>query len=760
MPQYAAAFAAGVLATLYGNNLADPLWSAFSPLLLLLARYNGSCRLVLIAAAGLLWSNACFYHQLQFRLADEFDNRPARVQVRIGDLPTVANGRVRLEAEVLDFEGYRSRLPRRLRLTWYQDRVRPGAGEVWRFEVKLKQPRAGLNPAGFDFEKWMFLRGIDASGYIRDSRYNQKLASASALNPQHWRARLALSIDRLCPDCAQRGLIKALALGFRGDIEAGQAQQLRASGTAHLLAISGLHVGLVAAIAFFLGRLAWRLPVLQNALNRDQVAALVAFVIAIGYAALAGFTLPTLRALIMLSLVLGSLLLKHRINLLQSISIAALLILLLDPAAIGSASFWLSLGAVLVIGYTRFRGGGGRSWWRELLYLQFYFSVLFAPVGLLIFGQLTPASYLANLVAIPLVSFAVLPLVLLACLLSWVLPPLAGLLFSAADMLLALKLALLQLILDSGLAPVALSYPPLLLLTMLVALAWLLMPWRLPGRGLALLLALLLPLWQPPRPAHGEFEAIAFDVGQGTSLLLRTRHHSLVYDFGPGRPGLFSAAERVLVPSMRYFRTGVPDLAVVSHADQDHSGGLPGFLRHYPAARLVSGTPRRLRERYALSNPVRSCHGYPDWRWDGVDFRFIGARPQAAGSTNASCVLLVAGLHRLLLPGDIESARESELIASHAADLEAEILLAPHHGSGTSSSRAFVDAVKPRYVVYTMARANPWGFPQDAVRQRYQAVSARELRSDRDGAISIVSANDGLSLRRARLPPRRIWRRW
>ena len=205
----------------------------------------------------------------------------------------------------------------------------------------------------------------------------------------------------------------------------------------------------------------------------------------------------------------------------------------------------------------------------------------------------------------------------------------------------------------------------------------------------------------------------------------------------------------------------MPDLAVISHVDQDHSGGLPDFLDRYPAARLVSGTPRRLRERYALNQPVRSCHDYPDWRWDGVEFRFVGTQPKfGAGSNNASCVLLVAGFHRLLLPGDIESARESELVASNAADLEAEVLLAPHHGSDTSSSMAFVDAVRPRYVIYTMARGNHWGFPRDAVRERYEAVSAREMRSDRDGAIRIVSKGEGLLLRGTRVPPRRVWRRW
>ncbi|UCH40907.1 MAG: DNA internalization-related competence protein ComEC/Rec2, partial [Gammaproteobacteria bacterium] len=394
----------------------------------------------------------------------------------------------------------------------------------------------------------------------------------------YWRMRLADAIESSCADCAQRGLIKALSLGYRGDIADRERNLLRDSGTAHLLAISGMHIGLVSMLAFAFGRLCWRCGWLSQRLNRMQVAALFAMLAALVYAALAGFSLPTVRALVMLAVLLAALQLRQRVNLLQSLSLALVAILLADPRSVGSSSFWLSAGALLVIAFAQFRLPSTLRWWQQLLLLQIFFSLLFAPVGALVFNQFNPASLPANLVAIPLISFIVLPSVLLACLLSGMVPVISGALFRLADRLLQLLLDYLEWLLSAGLEPVVSAYPFALLLLALVLIGLLMLPCG-PGLRMAALTGLcLLPLWQPQRPAPGEFELFVLDVGMGTSILVQTRHHSLVYDFGPGRAGVYSAAEWALVPLVRARGIKQPDLVIVSHADQDHSGGLHALV--------------------------------------------------------------------------------------------------------------------------------------------------------------------------------------
>jgi competence protein ComEC len=464
----------------------------------------------------------------------------------------------------------------------------------------------------------------------------------------------------------------------------------------------------------------------------------------------------------MFSVLLLALLCKSRINLLQSISLTVVVILIADPRAVGSASFWLSIGAIMVIAFVQFRLPGRMIWWQQLLALQCFFSLLFAPLGVLIFDQLNPAGFFANIIAIPLVSLAVLPTVLLACLISATGFGGAQLPFYLADKLLGVLLDYLELLLSSGLHSIALTYPVPLVLLGAISLTLLLMP-RFPGsRKAALVLLLVLALWQPSRLQHGDYELIVLDIGMGTSVLLRTRYHSLVYDFGPGKPGVFSAADGALLPLMRSHAIEAPDLLIVSHVDQDHSGGLQSFIGDYQQHRLLSGTPRKLKARFALAHNVRSCHQYPAWRWDGVSFSFVATSRLSlkAVSNNRSCVLLIRGNHKALIPGDIESSQELQLVLEHGAALAADILLVPHHGSLTSSSWRFLNQVQPEYVVYTLARNNRWGFPKAAVSARYDALRSRQYRSDRDGAVSMTSTTQGLIVKTSASPVRRIWRRW
>ncbi len=762
MPQIALAILLGALLAFYGNQLQDPFWASFAPLLLLLARCNPKYRFVALLAAGMLWSGCVMQLHLSHRLVDDFDNRILLLNGVIADIPQLRHDSISLLLEDLEIEGYPAPLPRRARFNWYQVKQVPLAGERWQFRVRIRQPRGLLNPASFDYERWLFVEGIDANGYVRAARENKRLQAAPVVSLNRWRGRLADSIERDCAHCRYTGLIKALVLGLRGDIDPDTRKLLQSSGTAHLLAISGLHIGMVALLGYGIGRYSWRLGGYRFGINRRQLASATALLLALTYAGLAGFSLPTLRALLMLVVVMVGLQLNRKIDLLQSTAVALVLILVVDPLAVGSSSFWLSFGALLVIGFAAFRQPGNPGRWRQLVILQCFFTLLFAPLGLLIFGQLNPASLPANLVAIPALSILILPTVLGACLLSALDLGGAELMLGLADHALGYLLVFLEWLLAAGLQsrnPVA--TPAVLVLFGLLCVLLLLLPrWSaLPTIALAMLVALL--GWQPTRPGHGEYELTVLDVGMGSSVLLRTRHHSLVYDFGPGRRGRYNAAERFLLPLLRQHGVEQPDLLVASHVDQDHSGGFYAFKDNYEPSRLLSGTPAELRQRFELKRRVRSCHDYADWRWDGVYFRFLPLITTTDMNTNnRSCILQVQGYHRALLPGDIEIQQEEYLVETQGDALAADILLAPHHGSKTSSSEAFVASVSPAQVVFTLSRNNRWGFPDATVEARYRNHALRLLRSDRDGAIVFTSRREALSVKTMRGSPRRLWRRW
>ena len=537
---------------------------------------------------------------------------------------------------------------------------------------------------------------------------------------------------------------------------------LQSSGTAHLLAISGLHIGMVAFLFYGIGGYAWRLGAYRCGMNRRGLASLCALIVAFGYAALAGFSLPTVRALIMLAVVLLGLQLKRKIELSQSLTVALVVILLVDPLAVGSSPFWLSFGALLVIAFAAFRQPGRMPRWRQLLLIQCFFSLLFAPLGVIIFGQLNPASLPANLLAIPALSLLILPLVLGASLLSALDLGAAAPLLLLVDQSLEYLLVYLDALLQAGLQSRPMDrYPPLLVTLALLATLLILLPrWAGLRRPAFAIFAVLL-FWQPSRPGPGEYELLVLDVGMGSSALLRTAHHSLVYDFGPGYRQGFNSGSRIVLPAMRQRAVEDADLLVVSHVDRDHSGGFYAFTDNYEAMRLLSGTADELRSRYDLRHRVRSCHEYPDWFWDGVRFRFLQTGEGPLRSTNnRSCVLQVLGHHRALLPGDIEAAQENRLVLEYGDALAADILLAPHHGSSTSSSAGFVGKVRPDQVVFTLSRHNRWGFPDSEVTARYDEHAARLLRSDQDGAIVFRSRSAGLEISTFRDPPRRLWRRW
>jgi competence protein ComEC len=761
MPYYAITIIFGTGLAFYGNQLPDLYWATLLPILLWLAFCNRECRFLLLLTASYLWASALLNHHLQFQLTPDFDNRIALVRGIIVDIPEIDAGRVRISLKVIEIDGYQNHLPRLIRLNWYQDKVIPGSGEFWQFEAKLRRPDGFLNPGGFDYEAWQFSKGIDARGYIRGSKLNYKLGVAPLLSLDRWRSRLSERIDQSCSECSNPGIIKALILGYRGDIKNSQWDRLQASGTAHLIAISGLHIGMIAALFYGLGRWLWRFGFYSSGLSRNLTASLLALLAALVYAAMAGFSLPTVRALVMLATLFVASLSRNRINLLQSLSLAIIFILIMDPRVIGSTSFWLSISAVLIIAFTQFRFASIGAGFR-LVVLQLNFSLVFIPLGILFFDQVNPASFAANIVAIPVVSIVILPLILVASSLVPVSDFLSHYLFVFADTLLEFLMQYLGWLMVSGFNSIAVAqWPTLLALALLLFPGTFLVPVTSGIRKLSILLLLVLVFWQPEKLEWGDYEVTAFEVGMGTSILVRTRNHSLVYDFGPGNSNGYSAADQALIPYLQRNSIEMPDLLVVSHVDQDHSGGFRSYLDSYQPNKLLSGTPVELRKRFALGHRVLSCHEQSDWSWDGIRFRFLNVASAVVGSTNnRSCILKVEGHQVALLPGDIDVDQEKRLIRKYGVDLKAEILVAPHHGSASSSSREFVKQVNPDHVIFTLSRGNRWGFPRQEVVSRYQSIGSHLFRNDKDGAIQLQSSKSGIQVRVSRATQNRIWRRW
>ncbi|MEM7564444.1 MAG: DNA internalization-related competence protein ComEC/Rec2 [Pseudomonadota bacterium] len=761
MPFNALAILLGVCLAFWGNRLPDLFWASWLPALLWLIYCQPRYRFVLAILFAYLWASILLQFHLDSRLQPELDNQARLVQGVIDDLPVKRTGKTTILLKVEKIEGFHGQIPDLIRVNWYRASATPQAGERWQFDIRLKRPDGLLNPAGFDFSAWQFVKGYGARGYVLDSGRNRKLSNADYPSIHRWRGQLNQIISEDCSSCFHAGVIKALVLGFRADIEPRKSRLLQDSGTIHLIAISGLHVGLVGGLFFMLGRWLWRFGFISRQVSRNSFACGCAVVAVTVYAALAGFSIPTMRALLMFAILFAGLIFRQKISLLQSLCLAVVVVVLIDPRSVGSLSFWLSISAVMVICFVQFRWPG-RKMISSLVLMQLAFSILLIPLGMFFFGQVSPAGFLANLVAIPMISFGVLPLVLLGSILaSFGLKAAAGLL-QLGDFLLDLLMQYLEILMSRGFdAWQVASWPAMLILLSLISCLFFLLPAPLMFRKFLLPVGVMMVFWEPSRPAAGEYELVVFDVGMGTSIFLQTRHHSLIFDFGPGRAGGFSAAEWGLKPWLKAKNINNPDMLIVSHSDQDHSGGLHAFDLSSDSNLLLSGTPQRLKSRFPRIDDVRSCHQFSNWRWDGVDFRFLTTPLKKTSSTNnRSCVLQVAGHHDALLPGDVEFRQEQHLLREYGPDLASDILIVPHHGSGTSSSLPFVNRTSPEISVFTLSRNNRWGFPDQAVVARYEEISSRIYRTDINGSVLIKSTREGVRVDALSPPAKRLWRRW
>lgn len=752
------AFLVGISAFQFCSALPEPAWLWLLVLcLLIFSRYHG-LRLLAIAIAGFVWAWLNAWQLLQLELPKPLEGQDVLVQGQIQGLPeSTAEGSLRFRFLIDEYQSAGAWKPLSLpvRLTWYRTSVSLHPGERWQLRVKMKRPHGFANPGGFDYERWLFAHRIRATGYVRGKDGHQLLEPGKQGIEQ---LRQYLSIELAARGQEKtRGLLAALAVGDRSNLQTEQWQVLQRTGTGHLVAISGLHVGLVAALMFFLSRTLWSRFGAAERWPAPRVAAVVSMLAALAYALLAGFQIPTQRAVIMVWAWMIALLYSGRPGVWQVWSFALWLVLLLDPAGVLTAGFWLSFGAVACLLMLSSMRVGQDSRWQRMVGLQWSLVIGLTPLLWLWFGQISLIAPVANLIAIPWISFLVVPVLLLALIcLPW-LPALAEALLSLTEMSLAILWRLLETLAS---LPWALSPLPeidnLWVVLLFLGIACWLLPKALSLRFAALALIAPIFLLQVDKPARGQIRLTLLDVGQGLAVVVETHSRVLVFDTGPAFRSGFNTGAAVVVPYLRQRGIQRVDRLIISHADNDHIGGGQSVFRELEVMKIDSGEPARIH--WARSS---HCVAGDRWELDGVAFEYLAPAMGAQRSGNdASCVLRIqtADQRVVLLTGDIEKSAEKELLSQKKNLLNADILIAPHHGSKTSSGKWFIAAVDPRFTLFSAGYLNRFGHPKAAVMRRYQQQGSILLNTGDSGAIQFLTEPEkALQPVRYRIQTRHYW---
>jgi len=739
------AFLGGVILFQQLTVLPDILWALLLPLLVPLFFVLPGYRVVIIVASAFLWTLWHANMILATALDPAHEGVDLVVQGQIADIPEKFSKSVRFRFAVdsMTYLGKAHQAPGLVRLSWYGRAPALNAGERWQLKIRLKQPHGFMNPGGFDYEGWLYQNRLRATGYVRKDPANQHLIGGDArFSLNALRQDVLKSITAALPDNASRGIVTALAIGVRKEISLHQWKVLTMTGTSHLVAISGLHIGLVAGMCFLITSRLWsRMGSLPLYWPSSKVAALAAMLGATVYAALAGFSIPTQRALVMVVVVMLSLLLQRQRRSGDILASALLLVLMFDPLAVMSAGFWLSFTAVAVILFTMSNRLAWRGWMRWGR-IHLVMALGLAPLLLVFFQQVPLLSPLANFVAVPLVSLIVVPLVMAGTLSLLFLPALGQLLLNLATIILNQLLlptldwlAVQDIALWRQHAPLAWTLFPAGIGALL-----LLSPRGIPGRWIGILWLLPMLMLTPPRPKEGELWFTLLDVGQGLAAVVRTRDHVMVYDAGPRFSRRFDAGSAVLLPFFRHYGISYIDLLVLGHGDSDHIGGAEALFENIDIGLVISSVPEKIdRHTPVPRGVVNECGSGQQWRWNGIAFRIIHpVEGDESAGNNASCVLQIGPPgNRILLTGDIEKGTERRLVENFGQDLRARFLVVPHHGSKTSSSTGFLTAVRPEYALIPAGYRNRFGLPAAEVTLRYADAGARQFNTAHDGAVSL-----------------------
>ncbi len=748
----------GVILACFQTQSIDIYWLSLLPVCLFFSFLHRGGRFFWLLIAGFLYASLHLHLQLEQRPSASVVNKKITITGEVLTIPSYRANSARIVFQP-DQLTQTAGMPKRIRLSWKNPPESLMAGQLWQLTVKIKPAHGFQNPGGFDYERWLFMKGIHATGYVVKDN-NTRLLEADTLSINRLRQGINGWISLHCSDCQHPGLLQALSTGYRGSLSDSERRLFQASGTAHLIAISGLHIGIIAGFVFLLAHKIWNLLVFKTGMTRNDFCWLLSWIAVLMYSLLSGFELPAQRAFLMFTVLGLMVLLRLPVNLLNSVMATLIAVLIFSPMAVLSESFWLTLCAMGIILLGSFMLQHQRSRWRQLLTIQLLFSFLFIPLTLLIFGQIHTASLFANLLAVPLISLIVVPVNFILLALFWLPDSWLNSAYTLMDGLVGLLIDYLQLLQQLGLQAIPMNSLNVWQLVLLVIwLLLLLMPEGLLRiRGWLVLLPAVI-FWPVSRNANELLSLTVLDIGTGNAVVVKTREHSLIYDFGPGKRSGFSIGEWVIQPYLNHRHMDQVDQIIISHNDQDHSGGLYSVINDFQHVPVLSGTPESLRLRFPELLSIRDCHVVKPWRWDGVDFEFLMTEQDRMKSdNNRSCVLRISvNKQHILLTGDIEQEQEELLLDKDRDKLKSSVLLAPHHGSLSSSTAEFIQAVAPEHVIFSSGFLNYWGFPKAEVVRRYHKIDAQIYQTAMDGAIEVHCDSDSCRIEKFRQLYPRIW---
>ncbi len=727
---------------------------------------NKVVKVMVWGLVGFLWSLFYAHLLMDSLLKPELEGKDLIVTGTVSSIPHNSGNRTRFRFSVsrLSFvsgpENSVEDIPDTLLLNWYKNPPLLKIGDPLRLHVKLKRAHGYMNPGGFDYESWVFRQRINAVGYVKRRLDFDDISTHPSLSVGVDRARQTILETQFASlaDSSFHGILAALTIGDRNGISNEQWRVLTKTGTNHLMAISGLHIGLVSGLIFFLMRYLWGyFPNLINRLAAPRAAAIFSMVSAVAYAALAGFSIPTQRALIMVSVVMLGVLLNRRIVAMQTLLMALFFVLLANPLAVLSAGFWLSFSAVAAILFALNQRVSNRGLWVNYGKVQFVTFVGLAPFLIVYFQKISLIAPIANVVAVPWMSVVTIPLTLLGSLLLIPLPEIASVLLNIAHLSLLILWPFLTWLADFQFSSVSLVMPSVwVFLLALVGVICLLAPSGMPSKWIAIFffMPVLLSSADRKTPEYGKAIFTLLDVGQGLSVVVQTSQHVLIYDTGPKYSAKFDTGKAVIMPYLQELGIDRINTLIVSHGDNDHIGGADSVIKNIPIETILTSIPSKID-----ANKASNCVKNTQWEWDGVKFSILHPdftnqlpfqarqpqyqpkRKQYSGN-NTSCVLLIeTAFDSALIAGDIEADVENILVNESKRgllDIRADVLVVPHHGSKTSSKPAFIDAVKPKYALFAVGYRNRYGFPKPEIVERYLQRDVELFDTSQYGAIIFI----------------------